>query len=184
MVLKVKRRKNHTKQLKFILKIALLFVLTFLSRCSVNYSFNSGGSVPEGANEFSVAYFENKSALASGIASQAFTEALRDVFINQTKLNSVQEDGDLIFEGYISDYRVQPLSIQAGSETAAQNRFTMAVVVKYTNQLDETKNFERTFSRFVDYPANQDFNSIEESLLQEVNKQLVQDIFNASVGDW
>jgi uncharacterized protein YpuA (DUF1002 family) len=170
--------------LKITLKIALIFLLALMSKCSVNYSFNSGGSVPEGAKYFSVAYFENNSKLASGIASQAFTEALRDVFINQTKLNSTQEDGDLMFEGYISDYNVTPLSIQAGSETAAQNRFTMTVFVKYTNQLDETKNFERAFSRFVDYPANQDFNVVEESLLQEVNKQLTQDIFNASIGDW
>jgi hypothetical protein len=167
--------------MKNLIKILLVFVA---ASCSVNYSFNSGGSIPDEAKVFSVGYFENKSALGSGLASQAFTQALIDVFINQTKLKNVQDEGDLQFEGFITDYRVEPLSIQAGSEQAAQNRFTMTVSVSYINTLDETKNFERTFTRFVDYPSNQDFNTIEESLLQEVNKQLTQDIFNASVGEW
>lgn len=162
----------------------LLAIYILLTKCSVNYSFNSGGAIPEEAKYFSVSYFENNAQLASGVASQSFTEALRDVFNNQTKLTSTQSDGDLMFEGYISDYRTSPLSIQAGTDQAAQNRFTMSVFVKYINNLDEKKNFERTFTRFVDYPSDQDFNTIEENLLEEVNKQLVQDIFNASVGDW
>lgn len=167
--------------MKNILKIALI---VFATSCSVNYSFNSGGSIPEDAKYFSVSYFENKSQFGSGIASQAFTQALIDVFNNQTKLTSTEEDGDLIFEGFITNYSTSPLAIQAGTETAAQNRFTMTVLVKYTNQIDEKKSFERSFTRFVDYPSDQDFNTIEETLLEEVNKQLVQDIFNASVGDW
>lgn len=165
----------------------ILFTLALLTmqKCTVSYGTNSGGSIPEGVKTFSVLYFENRAPLSSGIASQAFTEDLKDVFINQTKLNLEKENGDLSFEGYISDYKIAPISIQAGNESsAAKNRFTMAVKVTYINNFDDEKNFERTFSRFVDFDSNKDFSSIEDALLDEVNEQLTQDIFNASIGDW
>ena len=164
-----------------------ILILLILNSCTINYSANSGGNIPDDAKTFSVIYFENRAPLSSGIASQAFTEDLKDVFINQTKLSLQNEDGDLSFEGYISQYKVTPISIQAGNESnasAAKNRFTMAVKVTYINLLDEEKNFERTFSRFVDFDSSEDFSSIEDRLLDEVNEQLTQDIFNASVGDW
>ena len=167
------------------LKLIFLSIQLFgFYGCTVKYSTNSGGNIPEGANTFSVLYFENRAPLSSGVASQAFTEALKDVFINQTKLNLENEDGDLAFEGHISGYKVSPIAISAGAESAAKNRFTMAVKVNYINSLDEEKNFDRVFSRFVDFNADEDFSSIEETLLKEVNEQLTQDIFNASVGDW
>lgn len=158
-----------------------------ISACTVSYSTNSGGNIPDEADTFSVLYFDNRAPLASGIASQQFTEALRDVFLNQTKLSLESENGDLAFEGYISEYKVAPIAIQGGNNelsSAAKNRFTMSVMVTYINQFDEKKNFERSFSRFVDFDSDQDFSAIEIELLDEVNEQLVQDIFNASVGDW
>lgn len=159
-------------------------MLLGVSACTINYSTNSGGNIPEAAKTFSVSYFENNAPLASGIASQAFTQALQDRFINQTKLKIESEEGDLTFEGYISDYKVNPISIQSGTESASQNRFTMSVKVTYINQIDEEKNFDRVFSRFVDFSAEKEFSSIEEELLEELNEQLTQDIFNAAVGDW
>lgn len=168
-----------------ILHIIIPTLLLLAQSCTINYGTNSGGNIPEEAKTFSVLYFENRAPLSSGIASQAFTEDLKDVFINQTKLNLEKEDGDLAFEGYITGYKVAPIAISAGNQsTAAKNRFTMTVKVIYTNNFDEEKNFERSFSRFVDFNADQDFSSIEETLLEEVNEQLAQDIFNASVGDW
>lgn len=169
------------------LNILFIILVTFLQSCTIRYSTNSGGNIPDEAKTFSVLYFENRAPLASGIASQAFTEDLRDVFINQTKLNLQSEDGDLAFEGFIKEYKVTPIAVQGSQNTtasASKNRFTMSVQVTYINNFDEEKNFERTFSRFVDFDANNEFSSIEEQLIEEVNEQLVQDIFNASVGDW
>ncbi len=173
--------------MNFIKHIAILIASISALACTINYSTNSGGNIPDSAKTFSVLYFENRAPLASGIASQAFTESLKDVFINQTKLSLEKEDGDLAFEGFISDYKISPIAIQNGTDqesSATKNRFTMTVKVSYFNKFDEEKNFERSFSRFVDFDANKDFSSIEEELLDEVNEQLTQDIFNASVGDW
>ena len=126
-------------------KLKHIFILLFLyttNSCSVSYGTNSGGNIPEAAKTFSVLYFENRAPLSSGVASQAFTEDLKDVFINQTKLSLEREDGDLAFEGYITGYKISPIAISAGTETnAAKNRFTMTVKVIYVNNLDEEKKF-------------------------------------------
>ncbi|MFZ5554902.1 MAG: LptE family protein [Bacteroidota bacterium] len=161
--------------------ILLIFAGTF-SSCRVKYSFN-GGSIPDEAKTVSVGFFQNNAPLASPTLSQTFTETLRDLFISQTKLSLVPLNGDLQFEGYISGYDVRPVAIQ-GNETASLNRLTITVSVKYVNRFNEKENFEQSFSRFADYSSSEQLSSVEESLIAEINRQLVQDIFDRSFGNW
>jgi hypothetical protein len=56
--------------------------------------------------------------------------------------------------------------------------------VKYENKLEPDLGFERTFTKFADFDANQDLFSIEESLWGLINDQLTQEIYNASLGNW
>ena len=93
------------------------------------------------------------------------------------------KNGDIRFEGYISDYRTRPVAIQ-GNETAAKNRLTVTVNVTYTNTKDEAKSFEKSFSRFADFDATQNLAEVEQSLILEINEQLILDIFNESVVNW
>ncbi len=164
--------------------ILYLSVFTLLVCCTVNYSFN-GGKVPNGAKTIQIDYFpvSSKAPLASGLSSQTFTEALRDVFLAQTKLDMVSEKGDLVFQGEIVAYSISPINISSTSETADQNRLTMGVQVNDYLGGDSLM-FGRLFKRFADYESNKEFSTIEEDLLAEINDQLTQDIFNASLGDW
>jgi hypothetical protein len=177
--------------LKWIYYISAISVLT---ACSIKYSFN-GGKVPNGAKTIQIDNFPvaDSAPLASGLTSQSFTEALRDVFLSQTKLSFVTDTGNLHFSGEIDRYSISPVNISSTSETAAQNRLTIGVnlnyyMFTYTSDSPSSKVdsliFNRKFSRFADYDSNSDFTSIEEDLLSEINDQLTQDIFNASLGDW
>ena len=78
---------------------------------------------------------------------------------------------------------VQPVSIQA-NETAALNRLTITVTISYVNTLDPKKNLETTISRFEDYSSSQDLATVEEQLVQNIGKQLSQDIFDRTLGNW
>jgi hypothetical protein len=60
----------------------------------------------------------------------------------------------------------------------------MIVKVKFTNQLEEEQSFETSFSSFQDFETEKDLSSVEEDLLNSINNQLVQDIFNKSVTNW
>ena len=108
---------------------------------------------------------------------------LCEIFLNQTKLDLTKQDGDLQFSGKIVDYRTAPVSIQA-SEVAAQNRLTVTVSVVFVNTKDDTKNFEQSFSQFIDYDSQRPLSEVEGELISQVNELLVQDIFNQAVSDW
>jgi hypothetical protein len=158
-----------------------LLVLASLQGCGV-YSF-TGASISPEVKTVSIKYFPNRSSLIQPALSQAFTEKLRDKFVSQTNLRQITENGDLMFEGYISDYRTQPVAIQ-GTETAALNRLTITVNVKFTNQKDEKQNFETNFSRYADYDSKKSLAEVEQTLIDEIDKQLVDDIFNKAVSNW
>jgi outer membrane lipopolysaccharide assembly protein LptE/RlpB len=163
------------------LLLLLAAVTLFLNGCGV-YSF-TGASISPEVKSFSVQYFTNRASLVQPTLSQAFTEKLKERFISLANLRQVDADGDIQFEGYISDYRTSPVAIQ-GTETAALNRLTISVNVKFTNTKDAKQNFESTFTRYADYDSKKSLTEVELSLIDEINRQLIDDIFNKSVSNW
>lgn len=166
---------------KLRLHIVFLILAVVCHGCGI-YSF-SGASIPPEAKTVSVQYFPNQAQLINPTLSNDFTTALRDAMMNQTSLDMVESGGDLAFEGEITDYRTTPVAITAG-QTAALNRLTITVNVRFTNMFDETKNFETKFSHYEDYPSDQDLNAVQESLTGTIIEALVEDVFNKALVNW
>lgn len=153
-----------------------------LTSCKIKYSLD-GASIPIEAKTISVTFFANNTTLGSPSISQKFTEKLRDMVSTQTRLALMKQNGDLQFEGAITDYNISPVAIQS-TDQAALNRLTITVNVKYTNKFDATKNFEQAFTRFADYKTSSSLSSEEDKLLIEINRQLTEDIFNKAFNNW
>lgn len=162
--------------------IYMVLLLALVCQGCGIYSF-SGASIPPEAKTVSVQYFPNQAQLINPTLSNDFTTALRDAMMNQTSLDMVDSGGDLAFEGEITDYRTTPVAITAG-QTAALNRLTITVNVRFVNMFDETKNFETRFSHYEDYPSEQDLNAVQESLTGTIIEALVEDIFNKALVNW
>ncbi|KAB1157444.1 hypothetical protein F7018_10995 [Tenacibaculum aiptasiae] len=145
------------------------------------YSFTGGDT--GNAKTIQIDFFPNQAPLVEPTLSQRFTQELQDLFTRQTNLTLVNSGGDLHFSGEITDYRITPMSATA-NQTAAQNRLTITVNVNYINNLDEKKNFEKPFTFYYDYGADQQINTILDSALRDILERINQDIFNASVGKW
>ena len=152
-----------------------------MSACGV-YSF-TGASIPAEARTISVDYFPNNAQLVQPTLSQVFTEALQDKFLRQTNLRLTDANGDLHFEGNITGYSTQPTAI-AGDDRAALNRLTISVRVRFFNEYDPENDFERTFSRFYDYPSNLSLAEVEDEAIRAITQALVEDIFNQAVVNW
>jgi len=168
--------------MKMKAKIAVfVLALTFICHGCGFYSF-SGASIPAEAKTVSVDYFPNHAQLINPLLSDNLTNALRDAMTNQTTLDMVESDGDLAFEGEITDYRTSPAAITG--QTAAMNRLTITVKVRFSNRIDETKDFEQSFSRYEDYPSDQELTSVQEALTSTIVEQLVEDIFNKALVNW
>ena len=108
---------------------------------------------------------------------------MKDYFTSQTNLVLVDRNGDLLLDGAITQYSVVPVAIQ-GNETAAMNRLTVVVNVKFTNKTDPKQNWESSFSRYQDYSSSYNLSSVQDGLIREITDQLVQDIFNKAVVNW
>ena len=115
--------------------------------------------------------------------SRTFTDAMRDYFTSQTNLNLVDRSGDLNLDGTITQYAVIPVAIQ-GNETAAMNRLTIGVTVKFSNKTDTKQNWETNFSKYRDYPSSKNLTTVQDELIKEITDDLVQDIFNKAVVNW
>ena len=166
------------KAFKFIIT---LFICLFYFGCKVNYSFTGITETPE---TFQVNFFQNNADLVEPGLDLRFTNALQDLIVNQTSSQLVNSGGEVIYEGEIVEYRISPMTATA-QNTAAQNRLTIGVNVRYINTKDEEKDSEQRFSFFFDYPANdQLIGSIKETAFEEILDRLTQDILNATLADW
>lgn len=176
----IHRNFGKSAKIKLVL-FAACFMCVYTS-CKINYTL-SGASIPIEAKTVSVKYFDNNASLAPPTLSQTFSEALRDKIISQTRLTLVKTNGDLSFEGAITNYIASPIAIQSNDQSA-QNRLTITINVKYICSFDEKKNYEQSFSRFADYPSTQALADVQAQLITQINDQLVQDIFNKTFNDW
>ena len=165
-----------------ILKYTFVLFVGVLVSCKPHVSL-SGASIPVEAKTISVGFFANNTSLGPPSLSQRFTEKMRDVVSQQTSLALMAKDGDLNFEGYIADYAVSPVAIQSNDQ-ASLNRLTISVKVVYFNKFDATKNFEQTFTRFADYKSTESISAKEAELVQEIYRQLTEDIFNRAFNNW
>lgn len=167
--------------MKYLKHIIILVITTTLLACGA-YSF-TGGDVGE-AKTFQVNYFQNNAQLIEPGLERDFTIALQDLIQDQTNLELVNSNGDLVYEGEITEYRISPTTATANN-TAAQNRLTISVNVRFFNKTKEDADFEKRFSFFYDYAGSSlPSASIKATAFEEIFERLTQDIFNASLADW
>ena len=166
------------KKIHLILALTTFFIL---SSCSV-YNFTGTGKID--AKTYQVNYFQNNAPLIEPGIERTFTQKLQNLIQNQTNLNLVNSNGDLLYEGEIVDYRITPTTATADI-TAAQNRLTITINVRFTNKNKETDNFEKKFSFFYNYSGtDQLVGSKLTEALEEIFERITQDIFNESLAKW
>ncbi len=162
--------------------ILLITLLPLFSGCGP-YSF-SGISIAPGTETFQVNYFQNSAALIEPGFDRDFTLALQDLILNQTNLSLTTTNGDLVYEGEITEYRISPTTAQANS-TAAQNRLTVGVLVRFYDKNEPDEEFEQRFSFFYDYAGSSLLSgSLRDTAHEEIFERLTQDIFNATLAKW
>lgn len=161
---------------------AILITVLALSGCGI-YSF-SGTSIQPDVNSITIGFFEYRAARVNPSLANDMTEELKNKFRRLTRLEQLDEDGDLEITGAITGYDVVASAITA-NETAAQNRLTVSVSVNFTNRKYPEDNFEKkSFSAYADYDSSNSLDAVESSLCAEIIEKIIEDIFNATVAQW
>lgn len=163
-------------------KLITLLLLFVLGACSIKYSF-TGASISPLVKTYTIYDFPNRARMINPTLSDYFVEQLRDKFTRQTSLDYKKDGGDLEFEGTISSYDIQPISVQEG-DIATQNRLTIRVSVTFRNNQDIEQNFESEFSAYDDFSSEYNISDVEDELVETIVNQIIDDIYNKSVANW
>jgi hypothetical protein len=162
--------------------IFLFLAAIAIQSCGI-YSF-TGTNINPNVKTIQVDFFPNNATLVEPTLSTVFTTSLQDLFLTQTNLEMVKSGGDLQYEGEITGYKISPMTATA-EQTAAQNRITITVNVRFYNNKQEEDNFERSFSFYYDFPANESLTgTLLSDAYDEILERITQDIFNASLAKW
>jgi hypothetical protein len=162
--------------------IALAVTAFMVQSCGI-YSF-TGTSIQPDVKTITIPFFEYKALKVNPSLSSQITEALQEKFNRLTRLELVDEEGDLEVAGAVVGYDVKATAITA-SEQAAQNRLTVSVKVSFTNRKYPEESFpEKSFSAYADFDATQTLDAVEATLCEEIIEKLCEDIFNGTVANW
>ncbi len=164
------------------IKYIILLIFTFLvNGCSI-YNFSGAGKI--NAKTFQVNNFQNNSPLIEPGIERIFTQRLQNLIQNQTNLNLTTSNGELVYEGEITSYRLDA-NAPASGDIASQTRLTIVINVRFVNKNKEKDNFEKTFSFYDDFPGNTVPTSSQISKsLEIIYQRICQDIFNESLAKW
>lgn len=160
----------------------LSIIITFLFNSCGIYNLTGAGTID--AKTFQVNYFQNNADLIEPGIERTFTLRLQDLIQNQTNMSLVPNDGELLYEGEIVEYRITPMTATA-DQRAAQNRLYVSVLVRFTNRNKEEEDFEKRFSHFHDFDANSQLvGSQLTTALDDIFERITQDVFNESLAKW
>ncbi len=168
---------------KFLGVLGSLFLVVALQSCGA-YSFTGADINYSTTKTVQVNYFQNNAPIVEPGIAREFTQKLQDLLLNQTNLDLVTNNGDLVYEGEITQYYIAPITATSDSR-AAQNRLTIAVNVRFYNTKEPLKDFEQAFSFYFDYPGTTQLTGSKlDAAVETIFERLTQDVFNKSLANW
>lgn len=167
-----------------LIAVSLALVLTFVvNSCRVSIKMNGSALDYTIYKTIRVSEFPIRAALVYPPLQQVFENELLDYIEKNTRLQTTDGNADLELEGEITGYSLSPQAVGEDGY-ASQTRLTITVRIKYTNNKEENKDVDQTVSAYRDFDATQMLTDVQDQLCDEISKELVELIFNATLGDW
>lgn len=154
-----------------------------LAACSVQYKFNGASINYDQIKTIQISDFPLRTALVWAPMRSMFNNQLQDTYANQTRLRQVKRKGDLQLSGEIVGYEQYNKAISAEGY-ASQVQLRMTVNVRFVNNKNHSQDFERRFSATSEYNSSLSLNSVQEELVDQMIRDLADQVFNATVANW
>lgn len=164
--------------------IACLVVVLLVMSCRISYQFNGASIDYSKIKTLYIKNFQNQAERVNPSLAPAFNTQMRDVFTRNTKLNILSNSpADIEIEGEIIRYDLMGLAVNENA-LSGTTRLTMGVRVRYRNNVNPNEDKEETFSAYRDFDSRLGLASVEDRLFDELNKEIVDQIFNATMSNW
>lgn len=151
--------------------------------CRISVGMNGSALDYNIYHTVNVGQFPIRAALVYPPLQPMFENALLDYIDKNTRLQTTDGASDLQIEGEITGYALSPQAVTENAY-ASMTRLTITVRVKYTDNKEEGKDIDQTFSAYRDFDSSIMLNEVQDDLCQQISKELVELIFNATLGDW
>lgn len=167
----------------FLFAIISLITAIGVTSCAISYKLNGASIDYATTKTISFEYIPIKAAMVYAPLAVNFNDELQAKYANQTKLEQVRSDGDLQISGAITGYTLTPQAVKKDAY-AAETRLTVKIKIKFVNKNNKTENFDKEFSAYRDFDATQMITDVQDGLCDEIIKEIVEQIFNATVANW
>lgn len=170
----------------WIKRITMLSIVccSLFTACSISYKFNGSSINYDLIKTISIADFPIKSAYVYAPLGTRFNEELKDIYIRQTRLKMVDRgDADLEISGEITGYNQYNQAVKSDGYSS-ETKLTITVNVRFVNNKNHEEDFEQQFSAFRNYDSSQMLTQVQDQLIAEMVKDIVDQIFNATVANW
>ncbi len=161
----------------------LVLVSAIVAGCKISFTLNGSAIDYNVYKTVHVSEFPIRAALVYPPLQQTFENNLLNYIDRNTRLQVTDGASDLEIEGEITGYALSPQAVTEDAY-ASQTRLTITVRVKYTDNKQEGKDLDQTFSAYRDFPSSELLTDVQDQLCEEITQELVELIFNATLGDW
>jgi hypothetical protein len=166
-----------------LLHILLCLAVMLSTGCTVSYRFNGASIDYSATRTISIADFPNRAALVYPPLSSSLSEAIRDQYSRQTRLEILPQGGSLELEGEITGYSLSPMAVAADSYASA-TKLTLTVHVRFTNNVVPEESFDKTYTAYQTFDASRQLNDVQEELCNTMITEIAESIFNDTVAKW
>lgn len=163
--------------------VAWLFIVMTMLSCTISYKLNGASINYDKVKTITINTFENRALYQYGPLASTFNNKLQDAYAQQTKLRFVKQGGDLELSGEIVGYDVYNKSVAADG-FSAQVELRLTINVRFVNNTNHAEDFEQRFTASQTYDSTLQLTSVQDGLIEEMTKEIVDQIFNATVANW
>ena len=166
----------------FVAVVAVV-ALAFVAGCIPKYTLNGAAIDYNVYHTIRVSSFPIRAALVYPPLQSTFENELNDYITRNTRLKTVDGAADVEMEGEITGYTLTPQAVGEDAY-ATRTRLTITVRVKYTDNRQDNNSLDQSFSAYRDFDSNELLTDVQDQLCSEISKDIVDLIFNATLGNW
>lgn len=172
------------RKLKNMMKwLAILPLMVAFNSCIPSYKFNGSALNYDIYKTIDITEFPIRAALVYPPLQQIFENKLLDTVTRQTRLQEIDGNSDLEMTGEITGYSLSPQSVGEDAY-ATETRLTITVRVKYTDTKNPSNDIDQSFSAYRQFSSTLMLTDVQDDLCNEICDELVNLIFNATLGNW
>ena len=160
-----------------------LSVLILLTGCTISYKFNGSALNYDIYKTIHVSDFPIRASIVYAPLQKTFENKLLNNITRHTRLQEVSGNSDLEMSGEITGYSLSPQAVGTNAY-ATETRLTITVKVKYTDHINSANDVDQTFSAYRQFDSSLMLTDVQDGLCEEICDELVDLIFNATLGNW